>query len=297
MIGATRIGSPLLRAWLARGVPVCFLNRNGRLQGYFAPYKESDPWVKIRQFDACGRGVWPLRQARLLAHAKLRNSRRVLQRVRASRKELDESAGREVARSVRRLHDMALNVVKAGTPDEVRGCEGLGAAAYFRGFRALVPEPFRFDGRNRRPPRDPVNALLSLTYAMLVQELRSYVVCAGLEPSLGVLHQPAHGRPALALDLMEPYRAPVGDMLVLRLLGLGVCKPEHFEIDPETGGTRLEEEAAHRYFRHYEQRMERWFKTRQGGEHTTIRALLRGAVDDFKQALRADDDLRPYLMP
>lgn len=295
LMGATRVGSPLIRTWLSRQIPVFFLKRTGKYEGGFMPYHETDTQLKIRQFETLREPDWCLNNAKLLVHAKLRNSRRVLQKIAASKKDSIQTAA--IRKAVNTLHSMSLKTLKADTLDECRGCEGLGAAAYFRGFQALIPEPFSFDIRSRRPPTDPVNALLSLTYSMLTQEIRAAILTAGLEPGLGLLHQPAHGRPALALDLLEPFRAPVADMLVLRLLGLGIFSPEDFEIDPDTGGTRIKDDPIGRYFRQYEQRMERWFKTQKSQTHTTIRCLLRDAVQDLVKAIRCDGTLHPYLMP
>ncbi|MCC5844860.1 MAG: CRISPR-associated endonuclease Cas1 [Verrucomicrobia bacterium] len=295
LMGATRVGSPLIRKWLSRQIPVYFLKRTGKYEGGFMPYHETDTHLKIRQFDTLQQADWCLDNAKLLVHAKLRNGRRVLQKVSASKKDPPEN--NDLKKAVSILHRMSLQTLKADTLDEVRGCEGLGAAAYFRGFHALIPEPFRFQVRNRRPPTDPVNALLSLTYSMLTQEIRGAILAAGLEPGLGILHQPAQGRPTLALDLVEPFRAPVADMLVLRLLGLGIFSPDDFEIDSDSGGTRIKDDSIGRYFRQYEQRMERWFKTRQSQTHTTIRGLFRDTVQDLIKAIRCNGKLHPYLMP
>lgn len=295
LMGATRIGSPLIRKWLSREIPVYFLKRTGKYEGGFMPYHETDTQLKIRQFDTLQQNEWCLDNAKLLVHPKLRNGRRVLQKVAAAKKNAGEST--ELKKAISLLHRMSLQTLKADSLDEIRGCEGLGAAAYFRGFQALIPEPFAFQLRNRRPPTDPVNALLSLTYSMLTQEIRAAILAAGLEPGLGILHQPAHGRPALALDLVEPFRAPVADMLVLRLLGLGIFSADDFEVDPDSGGTRIKDDCIGRYFRQYEQRMERWFKTRESQTHTTIRCLFRDAVQDLIKAIRCHGKIHPYLMP
>lgn len=125
---------------------------------------------------------------------------------------------------------MALRAPLARELDELRGCEGSGAAAYFRVFGYLVRAPgFEFSGRTRRPPLDPINALLSLGYTFLSNTVETAVQIVGLDPYLGSLHAPETGRPSLVCDLMEEYRAPIVDALVLAAVNRGLIRTDDFE--------------------------------------------------------------------
>lgn len=113
--------------------------------------------------------------------------------------------------------------------DSVRGIEGAGTRIYFNVFNRLIRnKAFSFNGRNRRPPLDPVNALLSFVYTLLTNEVLSAISVAGLDPYLGSLHEISYGRPSLACDLVEEYRAPIGDRLVLNLINRNMIKVDDF---------------------------------------------------------------------
>ena len=149
---------------------------------------------------------------------------------------------------------------------ELRGIEGDAAAAYFRAFAGLLAPPgtdgrnkdgelapFRFETRNRRPPTDPVNAMLSLAYAMLARHLTVAVASVGLDPYRGLFHAPRHGRPALALDLMEPFRAIVADSVVLAAVNTGEVSASDF-VSGATG-TALAPAGRRRFIAAFERRL------------------------------------------
>lgn len=151
--------------------------------------------------------------------AKIANSRAVIGRTLRDHRErvtasLLSDASREMTRYVREIDS-------ASTTDEIRGLEGIAAAQYFRVFDELIVDQkkeFRFRERSRRPPLDEANALLSFTYTLLAHDVRSALETVGLDPAVGFLHRDRPGRPGLALDLMEEFRAPVADRLVLSLI-------------------------------------------------------------------------------
>ena len=119
------------------------------------------------------------------------------------------------------------------TADEIRGIEGAATRTYFRAFGEMIRnEAFSFNGRNRRPPRDPVNALLSFVYTMLTNELLSAIKVCGLDPYMGSLHEIAYGRPSLACDLVEEHRCRLGDRFVLGLINRKMIRPDDFVFRP-----------------------------------------------------------------
>lgn len=121
--------------------------------------------------------------------------------------------------SIETVHDM----------EALRGMEGAGARIYFQAFpRMLRNDAFTFNGRNRRPPLDPVNALLSFVYTLLTNEVLSAVKACGLDPYLGALHEISYGRPSMACDLVEEYRCFLGDRLVLGLINRKAVRPDDF---------------------------------------------------------------------
>lgn len=181
--------------------------------------------------------------ARAIIAAKATNQRAVLSR--ALRDGAHEGDAAPLDDATRRLKDAARLALTAANLDEARGREGEGANAYFGVFDALIrrPEPeLTFKGRSRRPPLDASNAVLSFLYALLAQECRSALEGVGLDPQMGFLHRDRPGRPSLALDLMEEFRAPMADRTCLTLFNRRQLGPSDFRAEPN-GAVLLSEDA------------------------------------------------------
>jgi CRISPR-associated protein Cas1 len=123
-----------------------------------------------------------------------------------------------------------LNAYPPGSVETLRGIEGGASHIYFKAFTCLFPASLNFNGRERRPPPDPVNALLSLGYTLLHGDIQKAVEIVGLDPWLGIYHEPAHGRPSLVCDLVEPYRPRI-DAIVWTLIRNRILRDDHFSQD------------------------------------------------------------------
>lgn len=148
-------------------------------------------------------------------------------------------------------------VTRASDLGALLGCEGLGAAAYFRSFAFMLRSPigdFAFSARNRRPPKDPVNAMLSFAYALLAKEVTVAIAAEGLDPWWGLYHQPRHGRPSLALDLMEEFRPLVADSVVISAINNGMVAPGDFVH--EAGACAMKASARKAVIRAFELRLD-----------------------------------------
>jgi CRISP-associated protein Cas1 len=284
----------VLQSLLRRDIPVALLNRGGRLVGAFTPNRDGDANIRIRQYERAKEGAWNLANAAALVRAKHLNSRRLLQKAAADKPAPDAVS---FVRDLDQLLALADKAVQTETLDELRGIEGSGSALYFRHLRHFFPAHMPFNGRSRRPPRDEANALLSWTYTLVLSEIKTAVAASGLDPCIGCLHSIGYGRPSLALDLLEPLRAPLCDLLVLRLANLQIIKPEDFEKDPETGGFAMKRDAMKAFFVQYEQRLERMFKDARDGSHTSFRRIITRLAADYLASLRGDSPLNPFLMP
>ncbi len=225
--------------------------------------------------------------ARSVVLGKVRNQRRLLGRsrgrhepgVREARDELGVTLDR-----VERAEDVAA----------LRGLEGRASAIYFRALRGLLNPEYGFRGRNRRPPRDPVNALLGFAYTLLTAEAAATVAGVGLEPALGFFHRARAGRPALALDLVEEFRAPVADALVLAVTGLRKLAPEHFRVG--STGVRMKVSARRRFLEAYEEKLGQPFMSR-GGETLTLREALRAQALRLAEVVRVGGGYEPFELP
>jgi CRISPR-associated protein Cas1 len=151
------------------------------------------------------------------------------------------------------LTDVARDIETCADTEALRGLEGNAARAYFELIRDRFPADFAFMNRNKRPPRDPVNSLLSLAYTFLEKEIRTAIRIAGLDPYVGFLHEVKYGKPALSLDLMEEFRAILADSVVLALFNKNMITTEHF--DDSEGFPKLTEDGFKQFLRAWEDRL------------------------------------------
>lgn len=158
----------------------------------------------------------------------------------------------------------------------------------------MAPPAAGFTGRNRRPPRDPLNALLSFGYVLVGSEIQSLLDAMGFDPYLGFFHKIDYGRPSLALDLVEEFRAPLVDRFSLRLLNLGILSAEDFTRTPE-GGMVLEREALKRYFAAYEKELTHEIALPEGAQ--SYRDLFRRQAQRLAGALTAGETYVPFQLP
>lgn len=198
---------------LEEGIDTVFLSTAGKYRGRLASTEGKNIELRRAQFRRGEDGPFVVELARRFVRGKLTNSRAVLRRHQRDVRHPDvESALIRMGYALKRLD-------AAATLDEVRGWEGAGAAAYFGCFgRLITQEGFPFSTRNRRPPRDAVNALLSFGYTMLLGTITTAVQTVGLDPYLGSLHAVSNGKPSLVLDLMEEFRPLLVDAVVLRAI-------------------------------------------------------------------------------
>jgi len=273
ILGKASFTTPLLQRLAREGTEVHLLSSHGRWLGAFYPNANGNALRRLRQYEFARDGHYALGIATAAVAAKIRNSRRVLQRLAASRQETRESLHLDACNSLMALVGKA---EKAESFDTLRGFEGHAAAVYFDRLARCFPEDAPFNGRNRRPPKDAANALLSWTYTVVLGEIDGAVRAAGLDPCLGCLHEISYGRLSLSLDLLEPLRAPLCDMLVLRLLNHRLLRAaDHFEVGEEDGGIYLNREGRSAFFPEYERTMQRRFAAARGRPIPTSAASSR----------------------
>jgi len=222
-LGTVGVTAQAARRLLRRGIDVTFLDQRGRFMGRLAGPGSRNAALRLDQVRRALDDPFRLALAARFVEAKLRNQRAVLLRY---RRRHDREAIRDAAG---RLRLLAGRVPQADEAEELLGIEGAGAQTYFSVFGTLIRNPlFTFPGRNRRPPRDPINACLSFGYTVVGALIEGEVAGAGLDPAQGYLHRPAWNRPSLALDLLEEMRAPVVDSLVLTLVNRNQLGPSDF---------------------------------------------------------------------
>ena len=221
IFGNAQVTAQATRELLERGIPICHFTYGGWLKGLTWGMAHKNVELRMHQFRVAGDQPASLAIAKEMVTAKLRNSRVMLRR---NHPEAPAAALEEI----KRLTAMVEAAEAFGT---LLGIEGAGARVYFANFDGMIKSrisAFDFRTRNRRPPKDPVNAVLSFLYSMLIRQAMVSAMAVGFDPYMGFYHQPKYGRPALALDLAEEFRPLIADSAALTLFNNAELKEKDF---------------------------------------------------------------------
>lgn len=252
LFGNIQVTAAAVHASCAFERPIAYFTQGGWFYGMTQGIALKNIFLRRRQFAAAEDEECCLRIARRIVASKIRNQRTLLLR---NHRNLPPQTSRL-------LKNLSRAVETAPSLEELRGLEGTAGRVYFESFAGMIKSEtdengafsFDFQGRNRRPPRDPVNAMLSFAYALLVKDLTIVCAAVGFEPYQGFYHQPRFGRPALALDLMEEFRPLVADSCVITAINTGMVKPKDFV---SAGPAVIMSDAGRKnLLRAYEQRMD-----------------------------------------
>ena len=270
LIGNLIVHTTLLRRLAEESVDVIFLS--GKLQQYrgrLVGRIHRHARLRVRQYEVT-RIAFALDWARGLVARKLAGQVGFLKDA-AVKRPAERTA---LSRGIDTISAVAEKVASAGSVETLRGLEGGAAAAYFKALAALFAQSLNFAGRTRRPPRDPVNALLSLTYTLMHYEWVRECELIGFDPLVGFYHQVDYGRESLACDFTEPCRPEV-DRWVWELFRQRRFTARDFSSESERPGCYLKKYCRGRYYQDYEQ----WMVTRRGSMRSEVEALARNILD------------------
>jgi len=244
--GNARLDANALMALTDAGASILFLSkRRSRRVAMVLGGAHGDARLRLAQFSLAGDRDYALAYAARLVQVKIRGQLNFLEASRVAQPRLRKPLTDAIAVARKSLAALRCPGDLAG----VLGAEGAASAACFKAYTRVFPESLGFSGRNRRPPRDPVNALLSLAYTLVHHEAVAICHLVGLDPYVGFLHAPAHGRESRACDLMEPLRPRV-DAWVLDLFRERVIRKDHFRLDK--GACLLDKAGRERFYPAYE---------------------------------------------
>ena len=249
LFGRVHVTTAVLQEMCSQDAGASFFSAGGWYYGTLAPHSAVNVHTRIAQFRTAADAEASVRLARELISSKILNCRTLLRRNCRDKPHLALDQLKRLGETARGARDL----------DTLLGLEGAAGRTYFEAFPGMLGSiardlgTFAFDGRNRRPPRDPVNALLSFGYALLVRECHSSLVKVGFDPSVGFLHQPRPGRPGLALDLMEEFRPLIADSTVLAVVNNGSVQPGDFVR--AAGRVALSESGRRSFLAAFERRM------------------------------------------
>ena len=255
ILGRATVSPMVVNELLQRHIPLTFLTGTGRYLGRLEPEFTKNIFVRKAQWSAAGNTPQAIHLVQSFVRGKLKNYRHVLQR------KVRDSSQLNLDQEIIRLENAIDAIYNTEKIESLRGLEGAGSAVYFGNFNQLLTNPaFTFKTRNRRPPTDPINALLSLGYALLRHDIQSAVNIVGFDPYLGYLHVEHYGRPALALDLMEEFRPLIVDTMVLRIINKQQLTLDDFETEPISNAVSLTKEGLKIFLRCYEEKKQSQFK-------------------------------------
>lgn len=309
VLGEITMTASAIHLLLERDIEITFLGRYGQFKGRLSPPFSRNAVLRLAQYRAHQDMPKRCELARRFVMGKLINQRTLLQR--HQRRQADaqmKQAAEQMTTLLHRLAALSLQQIPvthrlaggdnpiAGTPLEtVLGLEGAGSAAYFNCFGKLLAHPgqWPFSGRVKRPPTDPVNALLSFGYSLLTNKIASVVQLVGFDHFVGYLHSSFYGRPSLALDLLEEFRPVIVDSLVLGMLNRRMLTPQDFVV--EVGAYRLKEEKRNVFFTKFEERLSEEVHHPLFGYTTTYRRCLELQARLLAKYLTGEIDAYPPL--
>ena len=271
LMGNVQVSTQAVQSLCEAGIPICYFSMGGWFYGITTGLNQKNVFLRRAQFRLSEEEYFAKGLARKLVAGKIRNQRTILQRTHVE----------PPAVALAGLKEMAERAESAGSLEELLGLEGNAARMYFGEFAGMMKvgddgegeaPAFDFGGRNRRPPRDPVNAMLSLGYSLLAKDLTVACYAVGFDPYVGFYHQPRFGRPALALDLMEPFRPLIVDSAVLTAINTGmVGKRDFVRVGPSVALTPGGRKG---FFRAYELKMDTLITHPLFGYRVSYRRLL-----------------------
>ena len=289
---------------LKEGIDTAFMTRRGRYLGRLQSALGKNIILRREQFRKIEDQEFCLKTAKSIVKGKLINLRTVLMRLNRTRENV------ELETQILSLRNLILKLDDVESLDSLRGYEGRGTAVYFEGFsKGFLTEDFKFPGRVRRPPTDPVNALLSLGYMLLLNQVIAAVSLVGFDPYFGSLHSMDYGRPSLALDLMEEWRPTIVDTLVLSVFNLKALSPSDFEersrdveetveaeepLSPAQSEEKkmaivLTEDGFRKFITQYERKMSQKVQYHLKEEQLTYRDCIREQVRHFARYLKGEE--------
>jgi len=274
IFGNVNFTTPFVARANEHGIVLNYFTQLGKYRGSFVPERNTIAEVRRRQYGLSEKQNLAIAQN--VVRGKIRNSRTFL-----GRKGITDASNNGL------LADLEKKVYKAHTLDELRGVEGEAARNYFHLLDGCLADGWSFEKRTRRPPEDHINALLSLTYSMMKNEVLSALRQYNLDPFLGILHADRHGRPSLALDLLEEFRPIFCDAFAVRLVNKSVLTHDDFQVD-----NHLKDYAFKKYLEKFDDYMKEEFAHPRFGYSVSRRKAVRMQAILLRKAIT--EELKEY---
>lgn len=289
LFGYVQVTTQALRQLLSHEIETAFLTMDGQLLGQLTPVTPKNVFLRINQVRSLDDAEFVLNVAKVIVDAKVSNALVLLMEFQKNHSETD----------IRAKID-SLRVAIAGISDvtaheSLLGVEGNAASAYWHAFSSMCRGEMKFEKRVKRPPTDPVNSLLSFGYSMVFARIQSLLDAVGLDPYIGFFHQPHYGRPSLAADLLEEFRAPLVDRFTLSLVNKRIMTSDDFQLHEETGGIRLTRNGMKKYFVRFEEYLA---KKLAGFDEPELdfNGLVKRQIERLAGSIERREPYRPFRM-
>lgn len=283
LMGNIRVTTPLLTQLLREGIDVVYLTRYGRYKGRLVGPESRFGQLRYVQIKRADDTTFSLAIAKQIVWGKLNNQQVLI------RRHSRNSPSAEAARALKGIAALLKKVGRTKSVDTLRGYEGQGAALYFPAYGKLIRQDLGFKGRNRRPPTDPVNSLLSFGYTVLLNEIMGAVQLVGMDPYIGFFHAMKYGCPSLALDIEEEFRPIIVDTLVLDVVNHRHLTGKDFRR--KDGAILLTDEGRRKFIEAYERRVATQITYHLTKERTTYRRCFELQARHLARCIQGKDKL------
>lgn len=293
VLGQCQLTTAAIRTCMNRDISLIYMTKHGRYVGHMLDGEKQNILLQQAQFSKVTDAAASLIIAKAIVSAKIKNSRTLLMR---NKKGLSQGSNTLRLAAIDKLQKYEKQAQRAQSLDELRGFEGVSAQVYYQSYGKLFQHGFALHTRKRRPPPDPINSLLSFGYSLLFGNIHALIIANDLHPYLAHLHSIANGHAALVSDLIEEFRAPIIDGLVLYLINKKVIRQEHFDMPKTTEQPCfLTEEGRKTYIHHFEKRMQRAMKHPTTGYQVDWRRCINLQVQAYASWVRNDTPYQGML--
>jgi CRISP-associated protein Cas1 len=285
LFGNVNLTTPVIAFCLDRKIEVVFLTQGGKFQGRLNGEGGKSAQLRRKQYEQALNKQFCLTQARVIVSGKLQNMIAFARRQERSAKDEIYSLKRALASTER-----------ASSIETLLGIEGSASATYFRMLSCWIPQGWTFGGRTSHPPKDAVNALLSLGYTLIYNRVVSNLNLIGLDPYQGFYHTVRHGHAALASDLMENFRPVICDSLIMKLIRRNQIKPE--QVIKEQGEFRMDKEASKVFFLEFDNKMNSRRNSSDDGDlNLSYTEIIKRQCYQFARVIAGEDPIyRPFTI-
>lgn len=288
IFGNVQFTTQVVHELFEHGIEMAILTKTGKLIGQITSPAPKNIELRLKQFEKYRDNDFKLNLSKKIVIGKINNSIKLIKQFSYNHPETD------LKKQIDILDKTLEKISGAKSIDGLLGLEGNAAKGYFDAFGKMMLGDFEFAGRKKYPSTDPVNALLSLTYTMIFNEIGSLLDGLGFDPYLSYFHSVDYGRASLASDLVEEFRAPIADSFVLDIVNNRRFKPDDFYKNIKNEAIYLSREALKRYFVEYEDMMNRQFVHFRTKEKTTFRKCFRIQAESLALCVKDGKSYIPF---